>query len=415
MIRHAGRAVRMSYAVASIGGVVFFVMSVALLAIWPGRVLERQTQAMSPEHPLGLTASEQRGRAIYSREGCAYCHTQQIRYVDADVRRFGAPTLAWETRLDYPHLWGTRRIGPDLSRVGSTRSEDWQYAHLFAPRSVVRDSVMPSYASLFDGAATRPRQEARDLVAYLESLGRAREIGGAEGEARARKACNCEDDHMARMAFDAPLLNATAARTRRDADAPSLPDSADESRGRMLYAANCAGCHGTAGAGDGPAASALTPRPASLADHEYSFARLSDTLWNGVAGTAMQAWRDYPVGDLAAVAHIVRGFSTSQDAAVPENLVALGQRVYAANCVQCHGASGRGDGSAAAQLSIAPTNFARQRPTLGQSLRALRNGIEGTRMGVWTGRLNEAELVAVANYVRGFYRPDGASVTGGRP
>ena len=415
MTPRTGRALRTSYVVASVAGVAFFVMSVGLLAIWPGRVLEHQSIAMSPERPLGLTASEQRGRAIYSREGCAYCHTQQIRYVHADMMRFGAPTLAWETRLDYPHLWGTRRIGPDLARAGSTRTDDWHYAHLYAPRSVVLESVMPSYVWLFDGSPDRPRQSGRDLVAYLQSLGRAREVAGPEGEARARSGCNCPDDEMAQMAFTAPLLNASPARTRRGADAPMLDRDGDRSRGQALYAANCAGCHGPRGAGDGPAAPSLRPRPANLAEHEYSGARLSDALWNGVAGTSMQAWRDHSTDDLAAIASVVRSFQTPQDAALPGNLVTLGERVYAVNCIQCHGVDGRGDGSAAAELSIAPTNFRRQRPTLGQSLRAMRNGVDGTRMASWTGRISEAELVAVASYIRSFFEPDDAPAGGRAP
>ena len=412
-MQHAGRAVRMSYIIASVAGVAFFVMSVGLLGVWPARVLTGQVRTMSPERPLGLTESEQRGRAIYAREGCAYCHTQQVRYVHADMVRFGAPTLAWETRLDYPHLWGTRRIGPDLARAGSTRPDDWHYAHLFSPRAVVPDSVMPPYRSLFDGAADRPRQSARDLVSYLQTLGRARELAGVEGEARARAACNCPDDEMAQMAFNAPLLNASPARTRRPAETPALRPDGDLARGQALYAANCSGCHGPRGAGDGEAAAALLPRPTNLAEHEYSTARLADALWNGVAGTAMQAWRDLPPGDLAALARAVRGFQATRDAVLPGNLAPLGPRVYAANCVQCHGVDGRGDGPAAAELEIAPTDFHRQRPSLGQSLRAMRNGIDGTRMASWTGRLSEAELIAVAAYVRRFFEPDDPAQGGG--
>ena len=164
------RVLRMSYLVASVAGVAFFALSVTLLGIWPSRVLEEQTRQMLPEHPLGLSASELRGRKIYSREGCAYCHTQQVRFVESDMQRFGAPTLAWETRLDYPHLWGTRRIGPDLARETGTHPQDWHFAHFFSPRAVVRDSVMPAYPSLFDGSPDRPTQDARDLVAYLQSL-----------------------------------------------------------------------------------------------------------------------------------------------------------------------------------------------------------------------------------------------------
>ena len=111
----------MAYLVASVGGVLFFVMSVTLLGLWPKRVLEAQSAAMSPANALGMSESARRGRVVYSREGCAYCHTQQVRYLHADMSRFGAPTLAWEGHLDYPHLWGTRRIGPDLSRSTGSR------------------------------------------------------------------------------------------------------------------------------------------------------------------------------------------------------------------------------------------------------------------------------------------------------
>src|SRR5260221_8317481 len=127
-----------------------------------------------------LTASEQRGRVIYGREGCAYCHTQQIRSLAADVRRFGAPTEAWETKYDYPQLWGTRRIGPDLSREFNLHPRDWQLTQLYNPRLVVRDSVMLPYPWLFRGSANQPTQEGLDLLAYLQSLGRARQLSGFE-------------------------------------------------------------------------------------------------------------------------------------------------------------------------------------------------------------------------------------------
>jgi mono/diheme cytochrome c family protein len=266
---------------------------------------------------------------------------------------------------------------------------------------------MPSYPWLFDGAPDRPKQGARDLVAYLQSLGRARELSGPEGEARARERCNCSDDGMLQMAF-ASTLNASPARPRTGgSDVPALPADVDERRGRLLYTANCASCHGLRGGGDGPGAASLLPAPSDLSAHEYTTARLADVLWNGVAGTAMQAWRDYPPGDLASIARVVQGFHAAQDAAVPDGLVAIGERVYAENCVQCHGRDGRGDGSAAAELIIAPTNFRAQRPNMDRSLRALRDGIRGTRMASWTGRLSESEIVAVAAYTRRFFEAGG--------
>ena len=405
MNRDAPRALRMSYVVASVCGVLFFGMSVALLGIWPGRVLQEETRAMSPAHPLGLSVSEQRGRAIYSREGCAYCHSQQIRYVPADMARFGAPTLAWETRFDYPHLWGTRRIGPDLSRESGARSEDWQLEHLFAPRTVVADSVMPAFPSLFDGSADRPRQGARDLVAYLETLGRARELAGPEGETHAQAGCNCRNDEMAQMAFHAAALNANPARAQRQGLSPALPAEADLSRGRELYARDCASCHGARGESDGIGAGALRPHPTNLAGHQYTVERLSFVLWNGAAGTAMPAWRDLPAADRADVAQAVRALYVPQpEPAIPSNLTELGAKVYRDNCVQCHGEQGAGDGTAVGELRIAPADFRGSRPSVADSLRALRNGVEGTQMAPWTGRLSEAELSAVAYSVRGFYQ-----------
>ncbi|MEW6322518.1 MAG: cbb3-type cytochrome c oxidase subunit I [Acidobacteriota bacterium] len=393
-----------AYLVASVAGVGFFVMSVGALGVWPARVLEAQTAAMSPPSPLGLTASETRGRLLYGREGCAYCHTQQVRYLAADTARFGAPTLAWETRFDFPQLWGTRRIGPDLARAGGTRSADWQFAHLFAPRLLVPDSVMPAYPWLFDGAPDRPRQEARDLVAYLESLGRAREIAGPEGDAHAREACACPDDEMKLMAFEGPL-NAHPARTRREGAVPALPPAADRARGLALYAARCATCHGPAGDGDGPGGAGLLPRPANLAAHEYTPARVAEALWNGVAGSAMPAWRDRSLDDLAALTEAVRSLHRREATPVPPDLAALGAEVYATHCVQCHGERGDGRGTAADELVMAPTSFVRQRPALTYAVQALREGIPGTPMVPWTPRLSSAEIVAVAHHVRSFYQP----------
>lgn len=415
MSARTGRVLGMAYLVAGVAGVVFFGMSVGLLGVWPGRVLAEQTQRMSPPNPLGLTAAEQRGRAVYGREGCAYCHTQQVRYVSADIRRFGAPTLAWETRFDYPQLWGTRRIGPDLARAGGTRSEDWHYAHLFSPRAIVPGSVMPAYPSLFDGAPDRPRQPARDLVAYLESLGRAREIAGPESEAAARAACNCPNDELALLAFASAQVNAHPARTRRGSRAPDLTADADLARGRAVYSEHCAGCHGPQGAGDGPGASGLRPRPSNLAEHDYTLARLSDALWNGAAGTSMPAWRDLSLADRSAVAHVVRTFRAPRDEpAPPAPLRDLGALVYQAHCVQCHGLRGAGDGTAVDALAVAPANFRAQRPSLAVALEALRGGVEGTPMAAWTGRLSDAEIVAVAHHVRGFFEGDGPRAGGQR-
>jgi cytochrome c oxidase cbb3-type subunit I/II len=400
-----GRALAMSYVVAGVAGLAFFAMSVSLLGVWPQHVLAAQTAAMAPPRSLGPTAAEERGRAVYAREGCAYCHTQQIRYTPADIARFGAPTLAWETRFDYPHLWGTRRIGPDLAREGGTRTENWQYAHLYAPRAVVPLTIMPSYAALFDGAADRPRQEARDLVAYLETLGRARELAWPEGDAAA-KAAAAPDDHWAHLAFSAPRVNANPARARPRGKAPTLP-SAAAATGRPLWRDQCAGCHGLEGRGDGPAARWLRPRPADLTVREFSAAGLADVLANGVLGTAMPAWRDQPPLSLAALASVVRELSAPPaDSPPADGVLARGAEVYRTHCAECHGPDGAGDGFAAGEFAIPPTDFRQERASVAENLKVLTMGVDGTPMAPWTDRLDGAELLAVAEYVRTFFAED---------
>lgn len=98
---------------------------------------------MRPYTPL-----EQLGRNIYTREGCYTCHSQQIRPFRDEVDRYGPPSLAGESAFDRPFLWGSKRTGPDLARVGGKYSNEWHTAHLLYPRSVLPHSIMPSYAFL---------------------------------------------------------------------------------------------------------------------------------------------------------------------------------------------------------------------------------------------------------------------------
>lgn len=91
------------------------------------------------------TALELEGRDIYIREGCHVCHTQMIRPLRAEVERYGAYSRAAESVWDHPFLWGSKRTGPDLARVGKRYSNQWHIDHLTNPRSVVPESVMPSY------------------------------------------------------------------------------------------------------------------------------------------------------------------------------------------------------------------------------------------------------------------------------
>ncbi|MBE9560560.1 MAG: cytochrome-c oxidase, cbb3-type subunit II [Proteobacteria bacterium] len=102
------------------------------------------------------TALQLEGRDIYIREGCVGCHSQMIRPFRAETERYGHYSVAGEFIYDRPFLWGSKRTGPDLHRVGGRYSDEWHRVHLVNPRDVVPESIMPSYPWLetnaLDGA-----------------------------------------------------------------------------------------------------------------------------------------------------------------------------------------------------------------------------------------------------------------------
>jgi len=153
-------------------------------------------EGMSP-----LDAVQLEGRDLYIREGCVGCHSQMIRPLRAETERYGHYSVAGESAWDHPFLWGSKRTGPDLARVGQRYSDDWHRVHLMNPRSVVPESNMPSFPwladNLLDGedtpakmralravgvpytdadiegatAAVAGKTEIEALIAYLQQLG----------------------------------------------------------------------------------------------------------------------------------------------------------------------------------------------------------------------------------------------------
>lgn len=115
------------------------------------------------------------GRDIYVKEACWHCHSQYVRPVGSESMYYGAVSTPGEleTVLNRPQLLGTRRVGPDLSREGGKRTNDWHFAHLYSPQSTTPGSVMPGYTWYFDRSTNppTPKKEAIALVAYLQNLG----------------------------------------------------------------------------------------------------------------------------------------------------------------------------------------------------------------------------------------------------
>jgi cytochrome c oxidase cbb3-type subunit 2 len=164
--------------------VLFFMIGGLLTTVAPplidkswGKPFENTDPSKGPTGKLvRLTEVELKGRAIYVKEGCWYCHTQQTRTLLADTKRSGwrgvdSPiSTPDEFVYDNPHLFGTKRTGPDLSRVGGKYDAQWHRTHFRNPRDLVQGSVMPPYPWLASN-----EQDFQAIVAYLQTLGRAKD------------------------------------------------------------------------------------------------------------------------------------------------------------------------------------------------------------------------------------------------
>ena len=130
---------------------VFMVIAISfggLVEIVPQFFLKQTTTPIEGLKPLNAVQLE--GRDVYIREGCHVCHTQMVRPLRAEVERYGHYSVAGESVYEHPFLWGSKRTGPDLARVGGRYSDDWHKVHLFNPRIVVPESIMPAYPQLYD-------------------------------------------------------------------------------------------------------------------------------------------------------------------------------------------------------------------------------------------------------------------------
>jgi cbb3-type cytochrome oxidase cytochrome c subunit len=204
---------------------------------------------------VNKVADPVRGRQIYVREGCLYCHTQFTRLQD---RGYGPLVKAGDFTQETPHQLGTARTGPDLTNEGGRFPSEWQKAHLVQPRAVKPGSIMPSFSYLSD-------RDMNDLVAYIQTLGNMRTVNAFVEAPEEYKV------YLAKKTVD----------TSADASANA---------GRGIYTQNCAACHGLEGYGNGPNAISLEKKPANFTRPFYK--QYPDDFWfyrisEGVAGTRM--------------------------------------------------------------------------------------------------------------------------------
>lgn len=222
---------------------------VVTLAILVGTVVMMLYPMVRPEmHPKlenlkPYTALELAGRDVYQENGCFYCHTQTVRPLKAEVMRYGEYSKAGEFAYDQPFLWGSKRTGPDLARVGGKYSDKWHYKHFTNPQKLFQGSNMPKYDWLadynLDAATIEARMKALGfpysaeeiqalsdktkldaLVAYMQSLG-----------------------HAVPRKPRPPMIN------KGDAN-PMSGDANAIADGKKIYEMNCAACHGIDAKGD---------------------------------------------------------------------------------------------------------------------------------------------------------------------
>ena len=306
---------------------------------------------------------ERRGRAVYVREGCWYCHSQFVRPVAGEERRWGPVSEAGEYAFDQPHLFSTRRIGPDLTRVGLKYSDDWHYAHTWDPRLTVPESIMPSFKWLYERTEVAVRAEGAGLTmapspvltryftmnpSHQVSLFpndqgltfvRPRRDGGFPVDGT--PVLDVAGIKGAPPAFTTVLLVAPGEDlvglvrylqklgsnrgAWRDVFEPQsvsvgamqVPDSEGmRELGRTVYGRHCAGCHGVRGDGAGAAATFLSPRPRDFTVGVFKFhttpsgtlptdGDLFRTITRGVRGTAMPTWHEVSDKErMAVVTHL---------------------------------------------------------------------------------------------------------------
>ncbi|WP_286261800.1 cytochrome-c oxidase, cbb3-type subunit II [Thalassotalea atypica] len=178
-----------------------------LAEITPLFFQKETTQPVTNLRPY--TALEMEGRDIYIREGCNTCHSQMIRPFRAETERYGHYSVAGEHVWEHPFLWGSKRTGPDLARVGGRYSDDWHRAHLIDPRSVVPESNMPSFKWLeentLDGKLTAKKLETFNFLtknrSHKDAQGNAIPLYSSEDIANAKSDVEGKTEMQALIAY----------------------------------------------------------------------------------------------------------------------------------------------------------------------------------------------------------------------
>lgn len=217
----------------------------ATLAILAGTIITMvlpfawvNTESDRIETVTPYSALEQAGRDIYIREGCNNCHTQTIRPLVAEVLRYGDYSKSGEFVYDRPHLWGSRRTGPDLARIGGKYPDAWHYQHMESPTSMIPRSNMPAYGFLNDNSLDPNYiRKSMDILGFPYTKDQI-DILDKKTEMDAIVA------YLQKLGTGVDWRENAEVEVIGDLSNPFPKDSLAIAAGKELYAQNCAACHG---------------------------------------------------------------------------------------------------------------------------------------------------------------------------
>ncbi len=399
---------KMSFAII-IGGAIFIFFAIVMAAVFiPGWVWNPPQTIAAHEY----TAQEARGRQVYFTNGCDYCHTQYVRYYDADFT--GPVSQGGNYVFDKPLTLGSERTGPDLSYIGRKRDFAWEVNHLRFPRKYSPMSIMPNWYFL-------PDEDVQAVAAYLFSLG----------------------DRTAGEWMIRPPVDYTH-RTNPIAFPQTKPDpngnpqgwaswkAAKLQDGKEIFIDRCQTCHGCAGNGLGTYAGTKVVTPADF--RQQPFRSMPDDQWfwhvsEGIQGSVMPPWRESLTEEQRwQVIHYVQQIFAGPVERDPDegdppdgyaNLnnpmpkttgtLLMGKQIFTRECFVCHGDEGKGLGPYRDEIRPQPPDFSDSSHygTLKNPLFTdsdyywrISEGLPWSAMPVWKLRYSEQERWALVYFIR---------------